>query len=254
MCRHNPTGTFPLTYSKYFFKLGRFLVHSLKNNGFQNSHMQTTPTAYSTYECSNLSCFYMLFKLQFEKIINFYQFGIKAVHLNADFGKLIHHVIWQFPHPDITSASYRFSQHLHIGQMPPYLIAFIPNWRSGSIRCVVVADSNQFATPACDLFPLRQCSECLCRKEFLCPQEKVCILPAVGRLRASHCALSTRRVWHRRTILPLFYSHSDHNRQRDACGKSEHIISLPTPIFQVCQMLWRTTLWHLPEEVLHANG
>ena len=31
---------------------------------------------------------------------------------------------------------------------------------------------------------------------------------------------------HRRAILPLFYSHRDHDRQGNACGKGEHIISL----------------------------
>ena len=198
-------------------------MHSLKNNGFQNSHMQTTPRAYSTYECSNLLCFYMLFKLQFEKIINFYGFGINAVRLNADFGKFIHHVIRQFPHPDIAPARDRFFQHLHIGQMPLYLIAFIPNWRSGSIRCVIVADGNQLATPASDLLPLRQCSECISRKDQLRPSEKVCVLSLIRWFWASHRTTTTRREWHRRTIFPLFYTHGNHYSQWNACGEGEFI-------------------------------
>lgn len=138
--------------------------------------------------------------------------------------------------------------------MPPHRIPLVPNWRSGRKGCLVIADCNQIPAPAGHLLPRWQSSVSRSRKHLLCPGEEVCVLPAIRGLRASHGTLSTRRVWHRRTILPLFYSHSDHDRQGDACGKGKHIISLPTPIFQVCQMLWRTTLWHLPEEVLRANG
>ena len=36
--------------------------------------------------------------MRLEKIINFYQNGIKEVFLNANFGKFIHHVFRQLPH------------------------------------------------------------------------------------------------------------------------------------------------------------
>ena len=113
-----------------------------------------------------------------------------------------------------------------MGQVPPDGIALVPDGRiRRSLRGLVVADGDQFATPAFYLLPCGKNGKRLWLERPLRPGEEVGVLPCVRGLRAGHRATPPRGDGHCAAVLPLLYPHRNHHRQGDpGCeGKVSHI-------------------------------
>ena len=73
-------------------------------------------------------------------------------------GNEVSHLLWQLPHPHITPAWDRLVQQTQISQVPPHGVAFVPNGQiRRGVRCLIVADCDQFSTPPRDLVPCGKC-------------------------------------------------------------------------------------------------